>query len=106
MSSLDNPSALMVIEGLTEDGSLFRPSDWIERLLETLLSYGADRRTVNRPYPGPERRARQIEFLQARYCDGNKCLFVDLRLRDANPQAFAFLMEFVKSNHLRCRETP
>jgi len=94
----------LVIEGITEDGNDFRPSDWVERLLETIHSYGADRRNNDQPYMGPERRSRQIVFLQARMCDGRKCLIVDLRLRDANPQAFSVLMDFVRSNRLRCRE--
>jgi hypothetical protein len=100
---VSEPAAQLVIEGLTEEGRVFRPGDWIERLLETLAMYGADRRTGSRPYRGPERRFRQVSFLQAQICDGNKCLVVDLRLRDANPQAFEFLMEFVRTNRLRCR---
>lgn len=101
---MTEPAVHIVIEGLTEEGRVFRPSDWIERLLETLTHFGSDRRSGARRYRGPERRARQISFLQARICDGHKCLIVDLRLRDANPQAFEFLMEFVRSNRLRCRD--
>jgi len=106
MSDMGDATVEMVIEGVTDDGRVFRPGDWIERLLESLAHYGADRRSGARRYHGPERRARQISFLQARICDGHKCLIVDLRLRDANPQAFEFLMEFVRSNRLRCREQP
>lgn len=92
---------VLVIEGVTENGRRFRPSDWTERLLDTLSHYGNDRRRQARPHPGPERRTRQLHFLQARICDGKKCLEVDLRLREANPQAYEFLMEFVRSNRLR-----
>lgn len=100
---MSDPGLVMVVEGITVEGQTFRPGDWIDRLLETLSMYGSDRRTGTRPYAGPERRARQIAFLQAQVCAGQKCLVVDLRLRDANPQAFAFLMDFVCSNRLRCR---
>jgi hypothetical protein len=93
----------LIIEGLTEDGQRFRPSDWIERLIDTLSSYGADRRLDSRPYVGSERRQRQVQFLQAQMIDGAKCLLVDERLRDANPLAYGFLMEFVRSNRLRWR---
>ena len=99
--SSDLPTYL--IEGVTLDGKVFRPSDWIERLIDTTSSYGADRRKQLRACPGPERRSRRIAFLQVQISDGNKCLIVDLRLRDANPQAFEFLMEFVHSNRLRWR---
>jgi hypothetical protein len=94
----------LVIEGLTVEGNVFRPSDWIERLIDTLSSYGADRRTSLRPHPGHDRRCRQISFLQVQMIAGRKCLVVDTRLRDANPAAFRFLQEFIQSNRLRMQE--
>jgi len=104
---MNDPVALIVIEGMTEEGVVFRPSDWIERLLDSIAHYGQDRRSEQRrPYRGPERRQHEHGFLQARICDGHKCLVIDLRLRDINPQAFEFLMEFVRNNQLRCRQTP
>jgi hypothetical protein len=96
-------SAWLLIEGVTADGQVFRPSDWLERLLDTLAHFGDDRRAGQRPYTGPERRHRRVAFLHAQICDGHMCLVVDLRLREANPQAYDFLMEFVCSNRLRCR---
>jgi len=104
MTDLPSRFTVLVIEGVTRDGRPFRPSDWIDRLLETLLSYGHDRRHPSRPYAGPERRRRQIEFLQAAICNGEKCLIVDMRLQEANPEAFRFLMDFVDSNGLRYGE--
>jgi hypothetical protein len=95
-----------IIEGITMDGDVFRPTDWIERLIDTASLYGADRRASPRPCSGPDRRSRQISFLQAQVCDGHACLIVDLRLRDANPQAFEFLMEFARSNRLRWHALP
>lgn len=94
----------VIIEGLTLDGGRFRPSDWVERLLDTLTSYGTDRRLNRRPYAGPERRTQQVSFLHPQMIGGVKCLVVDSRLRDANPAAYDFLMEFVRSNRLRCRD--
>jgi len=96
----------LVIEGITTEGDVFRPSDWIERLLDSLAHYGQDRRAgERRPYRGPERRRGQQAFLQAQFCDGRKCLVVDLRLRDTNPAAYRFLLEFIQNNHLRMHET-
>lgn len=104
---MSDPVAQIVIEGMTEEGAVFRPSDWIERLLDSIAHYGQDRRSgQRRPHRGPERRQHEHGFLQARICDGHKCLVIDLRLRDINPQAFEFLMEFVRNNQLRCRQTP
>jgi len=95
----------IVIEGIALDGMVFRPSDWIERLIDTLSSYGEDRRSRPGSYSGPDRRCRQVDFLQAQIIDGRKCLVVDMRLRDANPAAYRFLQEFIKNNRLRMQET-
>lgn len=91
----------LVIEGITEDGQIFRPSDWIERLIGTLSTYGEDRRTNSRPHVGVDRRRRQEIFLRAQMIDGHKCLVVDTRLREANPPAYRFLQEFIGNNRLR-----
>lgn len=90
----------LIVEGLTDDGIRFRPSDWIERLIDAVAVYGADRRGPARPFTGPERRQRQMAFLQAQIFDGNKCLVVDGRLRDANPQAYHYLLQFIRENRL------
>jgi hypothetical protein len=95
----------IIIQGITLDGVVFRPSDWIERLIDTLFSYGEDRRTRTGPYSGPDRRRRQVGFLRAQMIDGRKCLVVDARLRDANPAAYRFLQEFIRNNRLRMQET-
>jgi hypothetical protein len=94
----------IIIEGITLDGAVFRPSDWIERLIDTLSSYGEDRRSHPGSYCGPERRRRQVGFLQAQMIAGRKCLVIDTRLRDANPTAYRFLLEFIQHNHLRMLE--
>jgi hypothetical protein len=95
----------IIIQGITLDGVVFRPSDWIERLIDTLFSYGEDRRTRTGPYSGPDRRRRQVGFLRAQMIDGRKCLVVDTRLRDANPAAYRFLLEFIENNRLQMQET-
>lgn len=101
---MTDPIACLLIEGQTEDGRTFRPSDWADRLIDTLSHFGHDRRARRSRFDGPDRRHGQIAFLHAQMLDGRKCLRVDLRLRDANPEAFAFLMDFVRSNRLCWRE--
>ena len=96
---------MFVVEGTTVDGKVFRPSDWIERLIDTVSSYGSDRRTRAGSYSGPDRRRQQVSFLCAQMIEGRKCLVVDARLQEANPAAFRFLQEFIQSNRLRMRET-
>lgn len=99
--NMTSDSRKLVIEGITQDGQLFRPSDWIERLIGTLSTYGEDRRASSRPHVGPDRRRRQESFLQAQMIDGQKCLVVDTRLREANPAAYRFLQDFIENNRLR-----
>ncbi len=82
----------IIIEGVTEDGRTFRPSDWIERISGSLSTFGSDRRI------------RYSHYLQPQTLDGKKCLVVDTELREKNPGAFAFLMDFAKGNKLRIRE--
>ena len=97
-------SAQLIVEGITEDGLVFRPSDWIERLIDTAAAFGLERRLSRKPYSGPERRRQQISFLRAQMLAGRKCLVVDTCLRHANPAAFDFVLQFVRSNRLRCLE--
>lgn len=94
----------IIIESVTLDGRAFRPSDWIERLCDSITSFGEGRRVARASYRGHERRARQLPFLWAQMIDGAQCLVVNLKLRDANPPAYQFVMDFVKDNRLRSRQ--
>lgn len=100
---MTNKHAKFVVEGITLDDKPFRPSDWIERLNDSLSLFGDDRRRSRHTYHGNDRRRRQLDFLQAEIIDGRKCLVVDIGLRDARPDAFRFLMDFIESNRLRIR---
>jgi len=81
-----------VIRGVTEDGRKLRPSDWIERISSTLASFGQDHRLQYSHSVAP--------------CviDGEKCLVVAKNLDVINPDAYAFIMGFAKSNQLSIRE--
>ena len=83
----------LIIEGVTEDGRTFRPSDWIERISGSLSTFGSDRRI------------RYSHYLQPQTIEGKKCLVVDVELQQKNPSAYAFLMDFARGNKLRIRET-
>ena len=79
----------VVIHGIKEDGSKLRPSDWIERLSSTLASFGVDHR---------------LHYSTSVYpcmIEGKKCLVVARCLEESNPEAYAFVMSFAKSNHLQ-----
>ncbi len=87
-----NKHVKIVIEGVTEDGKRFRPSDWIERISGNLSTFGNDRRI------------RYSRYLQPQILQGQKCLVIDPELREKSQAAFNYLMDFAKDNKLRVRK--
>lgn len=83
-----NSDEKWVIRGVTEDGKKLRPSDWIERISSTLASFGKDHRLQYSSAVAPS------------MIDGEKCLVVARNLDELNPEAYAFVMGFAKSNQL------
>lgn len=78
-----------VILGWTKQGKKFRPSDWAERLCGVLSQVRATRKTRYSPYISP-----------GDY-DGEKAVFVDAALRTADPDAYNFVLGFVRENNLK-----
>ena len=81
----------IVIQGVTESGQPFRPSDWAERLCGMMSAFGEDRCLSYSPYLKP--------IIAA----GVRCVVLDVRLEELDPQAFRFLLEFAKDNELKVR---
>lgn len=88
------PDALreILIIGITESGSTFRPSDWAERLCGVMSLFGEDQRISYSPFVRP--------ILLA----GVRCVVVDRRLEELRPEAFEFLVGFARDNELRLQE--
>ncbi|MDH3209885.1 MAG: DUF3579 domain-containing protein [Burkholderiaceae bacterium] len=90
-------SGKVCILGLTTEGKAFRPSDWAERLAGAMSSFR------------PEGSARGIGAYigYSPYCvpntthDGVKCVIVSEELRDMEPMAWDFVMNFARDNKLR-----
>jgi hypothetical protein len=78
----------IIIEGLTKAGKPFRPSDWVDRMCSQYATFGADRKLRYSPY------------LKPRVIDGVRCLVVDLKLKDVNPEGYAQLRQFAEENQL------
>ena len=87
-NSTNKPQNEIIIEGLTRAGKPFRPSDWVDRMCSTYASFGTDKKLRYSPY------------LKPRMVNGVRCLAVDLKLRDVNPDGFAQLMHFAEENQL------
>ena len=85
----DSPE--IVIQGVTESGQPFRPSDWAERLCGMMSVFGEDRHLSYSPYLKP--------IIAA----GVRCVVVDVKLEELDPTAFRFLLDFAKDNELKLR---
>ena len=96
--SVGQPRELF-IQGITQDGRAFRPSDWAERLAGALSAF--------RPGGAVARQGAHIGY--SPYCvprviDNIKCVIVDERLRDIEPMAWDFVMSFARDNGLQVAE--
>jgi hypothetical protein len=78
----------IIIEGITEAGQKFRPSDWAERVSDNLASF-KQRRIVYSP------------MLQPMLKDGNKCVALDPALKESNPELYESILSFAKTNSLK-----
>jgi hypothetical protein len=82
----------IIIEGVTEEGKQFRPSDWAERMSGSLCTFSNHRVTYS-------------PLLQPMVKGGNKCVLMDPVLKESNPALYDSIMEFVHANKLRtCEE--
>ncbi|AFJ01644.1 Protein of unknown function (DUF3579) [Methylophaga frappieri] len=79
----------VLIKGLTEDGSKFRPSDWAERLCGAVASYGPGRRIIFHPH------------VRMANLEGVKCVVIDALLEQKDEMLFEFLLDFAKENQLQ-----
>ncbi|QKI89413.1 DUF3579 domain-containing protein [Thiomicrorhabdus xiamenensis] len=78
-----------VIQGVTEDGRKFRPSDWIDRISSMGASFGESHRLV------------YSDLLHPELYEGQKCLIIDTELEIKNPNMYQYVMNFVQSNGLK-----
>ena len=92
MTGLDKKK--IVIEGVTSQGKVFRPSDWAERMSGTLASF-KNRRINYSPLLQPTVNAQ-----------GYKCVVLDPKLKESCPEIYQSIIDFAKSNQLKiCDET-
>ena len=85
------------IQGLTLDGKTFRPSDWAERLAGVMSSFR----------PGGAVPGSHLSY--SPWCvpttlNGVRCVVVHRDLRDAEPMAWDFCLNFAKDNNLQVVE--
>lgn len=94
-----SPKRELFIQGITRSGRTFRPSDWAERLAGALSSFR----------PGGARHGPGAHIGYSPYCvprviDNVKCVIVNEALRDIEPMAWDFVMNFARDNELQVVE--
>ncbi|MBL8376270.1 MAG: DUF3579 domain-containing protein [Burkholderiales bacterium] len=87
---MSNQNREFVIQGVNTRGEAFRPSDWAERLAGVMSSFGGGRLGYS-PYCFPITSGRI------------KCVVVDARLKEIEPMAYNFLVNFARDNELQVR---
>jgi hypothetical protein len=88
MKDKSKPGSKIVIEGITEDGKEFRPSDWAERVSGSLSTF-----RNHRIYYSP--------LLRPSVQNENKCLLLDKALKESNPALYEYILEFARKNKLK-----
>lgn len=87
-----SPPDYLIIKGITESGEVFRPNDWAERMsgkLSTLRNH----------------RLHYSPLLQPVIRDGHKCILLDKRLQQSNPQLYDSIIEFANNHKLKISKT-
>lgn len=84
------------IQGINSKGRMFRPSDWAERLAGAMASFR----------PGGVAMGAAAHLGYSPYCVPTtlgdvKCVVVSEALRDVEPMAWDFVMNFAKDNDLQ-----
>jgi hypothetical protein len=82
------------IQGITSTGKRFRPSDWSERLAGVMACFGPGAKK------GPNAYMQYSPYVRPTMIGDLKCVILDSRLRDIEPMAFDFVLNFAKDNDL------
>ena len=78
----------IVIEGTTQGGRKFRPSDWAERMSGALSTFG------------PDQRIRYSPLLQPTTINGIKCIVIDPGMQEQFPEMYTYIMGWANKNDL------
>lgn len=85
----DEKNDKIVIEGVTHQGKVFRPSNWAERMSGTMATFA-------------NRRIRYSPLLQPSINEeGYKCIVLDPALKESNPKLYHTILGFARNNDLK-----
>jgi hypothetical protein len=89
------PANEFFIQGITSDGRAFRPSDWAERLCGVMSHFrpeGSGGRNAHLKYS---------PYVRPTVLDGVKSVLVNEQLREIEPLAYHFVLDFARDNDLQ-----
>ena len=86
-------TARFVILGQTSTGKTFRPSDWAERLAGVMAAFGPRK-------AGSQQHLTYSPYVLPSSHRGIKCVVVDPRLKEIEPLAYSFMLNFASDNDL------
>ncbi len=94
---LSNSAKEVFIQGITQDGKTFRPSDWAERLAGVMSQFR----------PGGSTPGSHLSY--SPWCipttmGNTKCVVVNRELEEYEPMAWNFVLNFAKDNNLQVVE--
>ena len=100
MSAPTRAAREFIIQGITKDGRVFRPSDWAERLAGAMSSFrpGAVARPGIGAYIGYSPYCVPTTVGEA------KAVIVNEALREIEPMAWDFVVNFARDNELQMSE--
>lgn len=84
-----------IIQGLTNAGRQFRPSDWADRLCGVMSRFHPD------AGQGYDRRLEYSPYVRPAMLEGVRSVLVDARLHELEAMAYHFLVDFARDNDLR-----
>lgn len=83
---------VLIVEGVRDNGTTFRPSDWPERLSGMFAEFGEDHRL------------HYAMGVTPRVINGQRVLTVESSLQEQEPEIFQAVLKFARDNNLRTRE--
>ena len=89
---MSDVNKVLLIEGVRENGSVFRPSGWAEMVSGVMAGFG------------PDHRLHYSEDLRPCIREGKKCLLLRTSLEKNNPAMYQHILNFAKQNNLQTRE--
>ena len=84
----EKKSHKIVIQGVTESGEKFRPSNWAERMSGKLSTF-------------KNHRIRYSPMLRPIMKEGYHCIMLDEKLKESNPTLYKSIMDFAEKHELK-----